>query len=42
MTSQQKLLTALLRQARKSKNPKLVEKIKKIKQKKSLYDWLAQ
>jgi len=42
MTQQSKLLTALTTAAKKTKNPKLKEKIKCIKQKKVLYDWLAQ
>jgi hypothetical protein len=41
MNKQTKLLAALTTAARKTKNPKLKVKIKKIKQKKSLYDWLA-
>ena len=39
MTSQQKLLLAL--QKRAAGKPKVKAKIKKIKQKKVLYDWLA-
>lgn len=39
MTPQQKLLLAL--QKRASGKPKVKAKIKKIKQKKVLYDWLA-
>lgn len=40
MTKQQKLLAALT--ARAANNPKLKAKIKKIKAKKVLSDWLAQ
>lgn len=42
MTKQQKLLTALTRHAKKTKNPKLKAKIKAIKQREVNYNWLAQ
>ena len=43
MTPQQKLLTALQTAARKAPDKaKLKAKIKKIKQKQSFYNWLAQ
>jgi len=42
MDKQTKLLTALTTAARKTKNPKVKAKIKGIKKKQAMYDWLSQ